>query len=127
MTRFFVKSPYFPLLCFLPKHLKMIFTKFLSLVTPRQSFCFAVLLSKTTVSYDRLPLLFRKKRVRARLSRLRRPFGCKRPHNAFGSLPPCCETAHFVHLKTLDSTMLFVKFCKNTRATVYSSINLQFL
>ena len=31
---------------------------------------------------------FRKK------ARLRRLFGCKRPHNAFGSLPPFCDCAY---------------------------------
>ena len=37
--------------------------------------------AKNTASLYRLPLLFRKR------SRSRRLFGCKRPHNAFGSLP----------------------------------------
>ena len=56
--------------------------------TSRRAFWFAAFFYiKNTASHYQLPLLFRKR------SRSRRLFGCKRPHNAFGSLPTFCEVA----------------------------------
>ena len=48
--------------------------------TSRRAFWFAAFFVKKAASRYRLPLLFRKK------AHSRRRFGCKRPHNVFGSL-----------------------------------------
>lgn len=82
-----------------------------SRTTSRRAFWFADFLCKKAALRYRLPLLFHKK------AHSRRLFACKRAHNAFGSLLPFCDIAHFVRLKILDFTMFFNKFCKNTRTT----------